>query len=120
MRAPPELKKIHPLGKSPVLSITPAGSDVPVVIAESGLITEYLIEHFGQNTTLLPTHWKDGQEGKVGGETEAWIRYKYYLHYAEGSLMPFFLVSLLALSKSLQTCLSCIRGAVKKAFKSAS
>ncbi|KIY49380.1 thioredoxin-like protein [Fistulina hepatica ATCC 64428] len=93
--APPELKKIHPLGKSPVLSITPAGSETPIVIAESAFITEYLLEHFGKDTTLLPKRWKEGQEGEIGGETEQYMRYKYFLHYAEGSLMSILLVALI-------------------------
>lgn len=95
--APPELKKIHALGKSPVISIAAPGSDEPVVIAESGFIVEYLLDHFGQETTLIPKRYKDGQEGKVGGETEQWLRFKYFLHYAEGSLMPFMTVAMVAL-----------------------
>ena len=50
-------------------------------------------DHYGQS--LVPKRYKDGQEGKVGGETEAWLRYRYYLHYSEGTLMPFLLISLL-------------------------
>ncbi|KAI1772511.1 glutathione S-transferase [Hypoxylon cercidicola] len=91
MFAPPELKKIHPLGKSPVISITPSGSTEPIVLAESGFITQYLSEHFGQGTTMMPTRWKDGQEGKIGGETEQWLRWQYFLHFVEGSLMPLLL-----------------------------
>jgi glutathione S-transferase len=94
--APPELKRVHALGKSPVLSITAADSTESALIAESGFITEYLLEHFGKDTTLVPKHWKDGQEGKVAGETESYMRYKYYLHYAEGSLMPLMVMSLIA------------------------
>ncbi|KAI0481058.1 glutathione S-transferase [Xylariaceae sp. FL0804] len=85
--APPELKEIHPLGKSPMVSITPAGSTKPLVLAESGFITQYLSEHFGQDTTMMPPRWRDGQEGKVGGETEAYLRWQYLLHYVEGTLM---------------------------------
>ncbi|CAJ2506845.1 Uu.00g080310.m01.CDS01 [Anthostomella pinea] len=88
MMAPPELKKIHPLGKSPTITITPAGATEPIVLAESGFITQYLSEHFGQGTTMMPKRYKDGQEGKAGGETEEWLRWQYYLHYAEGSLTP--------------------------------
>ncbi|KAI9735330.1 MAG: hypothetical protein M1818_006525 [Claussenomyces sp. TS43310] len=92
MLAPPELKKVHALGKSPVLTVEAAGADKPIVLAESGLITEYLLEHYGRDTPLLPTQWKEGQEGKVAGETEAYLRYKYYMHYAEGSLMSLMLI----------------------------
>jgi glutathione S-transferase len=97
--APPELKKVHPLGKSPVIRITPPGSTESMIVAESALIIEYLLEHFGRNDTgrLLPKQWKEGQEGKV---CEEWMRYKYFLHYAEGSLMTLMLVSLVARSMS--------------------
>ncbi len=73
-----------------------------MIVAESALIVEYLLEHFGRNETgrLLPKQWKDGQEGKLCGETEEWMRYKYFLHYAEGSLMTLMLVSLIAGSTS--------------------
>lgn len=93
--APPELKEVHPLGKSPIIKITPAGSIDSVTIAESGNIIEYLLDHFGQNSSLLPKRWREGQEGKVAGETEEWLRYKYYLHYAEGSLMGLMIVRLI-------------------------
>ncbi|KAI1384691.1 putative glutathione S-transferase [Hypoxylon trugodes] len=101
--APPELKKIHPLGKSPTVTITPTGSTDSVVLAESGFIAQYLSEHFSQGTTMMPKRWKDGQEGKAGGETEQWLRWQYYLHYAEGSLMPMlFLSMVLGALKSTQ------------------
>lgn len=93
MMAPPELQKVHPLGKSPVVSVTPPGGE-PVVLAESGLMTQYLCEHLPGGKRLVPTRWRDGREGEVGGETEAWMRYQYYLHYAEGSLMPILVMSL--------------------------
>ncbi|KFY07253.1 hypothetical protein V492_07310, partial [Pseudogymnoascus sp. VKM F-4246] len=96
--APPELKEIHPLGKSPVISIKPPSGGPDVVIAESGLISEYLTEHFGAGTTLAPQRWQEGKEGQVGGETEAWMRYKYLLHYCEGSLMPLLNVLLVSMS----------------------
>lgn len=91
--APPELAKVHPLGKSPVITVIPpasAGPDVkPQVLAESGFISEYLCDHWGHNSPLVPKKWKDGQEGAVGGETAAWLRFQYLMYYAEGSLMPF-------------------------------
>ncbi|KAI1448248.1 glutathione S-transferase [Annulohypoxylon stygium] len=94
MLAPPELKKIHPLGKSPVISITPPGSTEPKVLAEGGFIVQYLSEHFGQGTTMMPKRWKEGQEGKVGGETEQWMRWQYLLHYVEGSLMSMLVMAM--------------------------
>ncbi|KAF2971173.1 hypothetical protein GQX73_g2383 [Xylaria multiplex] len=94
MLAPPELKKIHPLGKSPLIQITPPGSSSePLILAESGFITQYLSEHFGQETTMMPKRWKNGQEGKVGGETEEWLRWQYTLHFVEGSFMSTMLMA---------------------------
>jgi glutathione S-transferase len=74
MRAPEELKKIHPLGKSPMLGITPAGSDKETVIAESATIIEYVCEHFGKQ--LIPKKYPEGREGELCAETEEWLRYK--------------------------------------------
>ncbi|WAO90991.1 Hypothetical protein NCS54_00844000 [Fusarium falciforme] len=96
--APPELEKVHPLGKSPIISVTPAGAGEgvePVMLAESGFITQYLTEHCPEGKKLMPPRWKEGMEGKIGGETEAWMRYQYYLHYCEGSLMPVLVMSLI-------------------------
>lgn len=70
MLAPSALKKVHPLGKSPVVT------DDGVTIAESGAIIEYLVERHGQGR-LAP---------KPG--TPERLRYTYWLHYAEGSAMP--------------------------------
>ncbi|KJG10208.1 glutathione S-transferase [Photobacterium kishitanii] len=71
--APPELKAIHPLGKSPVIE------DNGLVIAESGAITEYLIQTYGAN--LAP---------KLG--TPAYIEYLQWLHFAESSaILPLLL-----------------------------
>ncbi|KAK2814693.1 hypothetical protein FQN49_008103 [Arthroderma sp. PD_2] len=90
--ADPKLKDIHPLGRSPMISVEAPALDKPLVIAESGLIVEYLTEHFGP--ALIPKRYRDGCEGAVGGETESWLRNRYFMHYAEGSLMPLFLVQL--------------------------
>ena len=77
MRAPPELRAIHPLGKSPV--ITDGGN----TIAESGAIVEYLVDSYG-NGRLIPPE-----------KTPERLRYTYWLHYAEGSAMPPLLLKLL-------------------------
>jgi len=74
--APPELKAVHPLGKSPV--ITDSGK----TIAESGAIVEYLIDTYGQ-----------GRLRPAAGTPEQ-RRYTYWLHFAEGSAMPFLLLQL--------------------------
>ncbi|RAH79795.1 hypothetical protein BO86DRAFT_365984 [Aspergillus japonicus CBS 114.51] len=103
--APRELKEIHPLGKSPVITVQPAAASgegqeaapKPIVLAESGLIIEYLLDHYGANADhpLIPERYAAGPEaGTVGGETDSWLRYRYYLHYAEGSLMPFLVMQL--------------------------
>jgi len=76
--APPELKEVHPLGKSPV--ITDGGK----TIAESGAIVEYLIDTYGKGR-LRP---------KPG--TDDYWRYVEWMHYAEGSAMLPLLLALYA------------------------
>jgi glutathione S-transferase len=76
MLAPPELKAVHPLGKSPVIT------DDGLVVAESGAIVEYLTGRYG-NGRLVP----------ASGTPER-LRYTYYLHFAEGSAMPPLLMKL--------------------------
>ena len=95
MLAPAELKRIHPLGKAPLMKIESEAmsQDKPLILAESANMVEYVVEHFGQH--LAPKRWREEKEGQVGGETEEWMRYRYYLHYAEGSLMPPLLITLL-------------------------
>ena len=77
MRAPAELRAVHPLGKSPV--ITDNGN----IIAESGAIAEYLIDIHGSGRLIPPP------------KTPERLRYTYWLHYAEGSAMPPLLLKLL-------------------------
>jgi len=93
--APPELAKIHPLGKAPVLTITPPGGSEPVVLAEGPNIADYLTEHWGKDRNLAPQRWKEGQEGKILGETEAWMRYRYLLYFVEGTFFPYLLLYLI-------------------------
>ena len=76
MLAPPELKRVHPLGKSPVIT------DGALTLAESGAIIEYLAERYGDGRLLPP----------VG--TPERLRCSYWLHYAEGSAMPPLLLKL--------------------------
>ena len=77
MLAPAELRRIHPLGKSPVIQ---EGADGPA-IAETGAILEYLVEK------------ADGKLGPPPHREDA-LRYRFFLHYAEGSVMPPLLVLL--------------------------
>ncbi|MGK8933008.1 glutathione S-transferase family protein [Pluralibacter gergoviae] len=76
MLAPQALKKVHPLGKSPVLE------DNGQVLAESGAILEYLQENYDPDARLKPQAAADK------------IQYRFWLHYAEGSLMPLLLMKL--------------------------
>lgn len=101
MLAPPELKEIHPLGKSPLLTVEVEGASAPLVFAESANIVEYLVDHYGNR--LVPRRYPDGKDGQVGGETEEWVRYRYYMHYAEGTLMPYLIVKIL-LNGRLRLC----------------
>lgn len=95
--APPELKSVHPLGKSPVVEIKPLASgseeEKTFVLAETANIVEYIVGHFGRR--LIPGQWKDREEGKVGGETGEWLRYRFYMHYNEGSLMSLIAYAIL-------------------------
>jgi len=76
MLAPPELRAIHPLGKSPVIT------DGDKTIAETGAIIDYIIGAYGQGR-LIP----------AAGTPER-LRYTYWLHYAEGSAMTPLLLKL--------------------------
>jgi glutathione S-transferase len=107
--APPELKQIHPLGKSPIVSIQPQGASQSMVLVESAAIMEYFLDHFGgPNTRLIPERYQPGREGQLGGETESWMRYRYYMHYAEGSLMSPIQVQLIMNGICPSSILSCI------------
>lgn len=76
MRAPPELRKVHPLGKSPV--ITDGGK----TIAESGAIIEYLLEKYGKGR-LQPTTPEERE------------RFRFFMHFAEGTVMPQLVMKLI-------------------------
>jgi glutathione S-transferase len=74
--APAELRAVHPLGKSPVIT------DDGTTVAESGAIIEYLVARYG-NGRLIP----------AAGSPER-LRYTYWLHFAEGSAMTPLLLKL--------------------------
>jgi glutathione S-transferase len=74
MRAGDDLKAVHPLGKSPVIGITPAGSEKEIIVAESETIVEYVCEHFGRH--MIPQRYPEGKEGVLGAENENWMKYK--------------------------------------------
>lgn len=77
MLAPPELQKVHPLGKSPVVT------DGETTVAETGAIIEYLVDTHGQ-----------GRLRPAAGTPER-LRYTYWLHFAEGSMMSPLLLKLI-------------------------
>ena len=76
MLAPPELRAIHPLGKSPVVT------QGELTLAETGAIVEWIVDHHGQGRLAPPP-----------GSAER-VRWSYWLHYAEGSAMPPLLLKL--------------------------
>ena len=76
MLAPPELAKIHPLGKSPVIR------DGELVMAESGAIIEYLLGKHGSCKLVPPL------------DSAEHVKYLYWFHFAEGSAMPPLLLKL--------------------------
>jgi glutathione S-transferase len=78
MLAPPELKRVHPLGKAPIVT------DGAATLAESGPIIEYLLDQYGA-----------GRLRPAAGSPE-YMDYRYWLHYAESSAMPPLLLKLVA------------------------
>ncbi len=76
MLAPPELRQVHPLGKAPVIT------DDDQTIAETGAIIEYILERHGNGRLVPPA-----------GTPEK-LRWRYWLHFAEGSAMPPLLLKL--------------------------
>jgi glutathione S-transferase len=76
MLAPRSLRDIHPLGKAPIIE------DGSLRMAETGAIFDYLVGRYGQHLAPPP-------------DTEAYWRYRYWLHYAEGSAMPPLLCKLI-------------------------
>jgi glutathione S-transferase len=76
MLAPQALRAVHPLGKSPVIS------DGDLTLPESGAIVEYLAARYGDGALVPPAG------------SGAYLRYLYWLHYAEGSAMPPLLLKL--------------------------
>lgn len=77
IRAPKSLKKVHPLGKSPVIT------DGDITVAESGTIIEYLVKTYDQKSAFT------ADAGQAATDVSYW------LHFAEGSLMPPLLMALL-------------------------
>ena len=76
MLAPEALRAVHPLGKSPVIT------DGPLTLAESGAILEYLVDRYGGGRFAPPP-----------GTPER-LRYTQWMHFAEGSAMPYLVMKL--------------------------
>lgn len=74
--APDSLKAIHPLGKAPILT------DGELTIAESAVILEYLQSTYDTESQFKPQDQATLQQ------------YNYWMHYAEGSLMPLLVMNL--------------------------
>ena len=74
--APPALREVHALGKSPVIE------DGPLTLAESGAIVEYIVQRHG-----------GGRLG-VAPADPRYPGYLYWMHFAEGSLMTLMLIAL--------------------------
>lgn len=74
--APETLKQIHPLGKAPILV------DNDEVIAESAVILDYLQQQYDSQQLFKPQQRQDQRQ------------YHYWMHYAEGSLMPLLVMTL--------------------------
>jgi len=74
--APVDLRKIHPLGKSPIIE------DNGILIAETGAIVEYLVETHGKGKLIPPAGTAERRQ------------YSYWMHFAEGSAMPQLLLKL--------------------------
>ena len=76
MLAPKELEAVHPLGKSPVIT------DDDLTVAETGAIVEYLVDRYGGGR-FVPAR-----------DTPEFLRYRYWMHAAEGSIMPLLVMTL--------------------------
>jgi glutathione S-transferase len=76
--APPQYRALHPMGIAPVIT------DGDVVLAESGAILEYLIERYG------------GGRLSVGSDEPTFPDYLFWFHFANGTLMPSEMGSMIA------------------------
>ena len=84
--APPELKAVHPLGKSPVIT------DGDQTVAESAVILEHLVDHYGTQASGELAHLQPAKGTPEHAQSRFWM------HYAEGSLMPWLVMKLVFLA----------------------
>ena len=102
MRAPPELREVHRLGKSPVITEREDGRTV----AETGAIIDYVLERYGRGRLVPPP----------GGPER--LRYTYWMYYAEGSAMTPLLLKLI-FSRMPQNAPALLRGLVGRIAREA-
>lgn len=102
--APKTLKKVHPMGKAPILQ------DGTQILAESAHIIEYVIDHYDNNAndnnpngnhTTITHNLTTGKLLRPDYDTKAYEQYRYWLHFTESSLMP-LLVMRLAFDMSIK------------------
>lgn len=84
--APPELKAVHPLGKSPVIT------DDGQIVAESAVILEHLADRYADKAQGDLAHLQPPKG------TPAHAQSRFWMHYAEGSLMPWLVMKLVFLT----------------------
>jgi len=93
--APAEMKAVHPLGRSPVLTTD------TTTLAESGAIIEFIVRHYGKDSFAKPSNEQSLQQ------------YDFWMHFSEGSLMP-AKVALMVFSKAEEKVPGLIRPMVRK------
>ena len=76
--APPEYKALHPLGTAPIIS------DGAIALAESGAIVEYISRKYADGRLIL------------GPDHPDFADYLFWFHYANGSLVPAFMMDMVA------------------------
>ena len=105
-RAPASLRKIHPLGLSPVLT-----DDSGLALAETGAIVTWLLHRFDT-----------AHRFSVAPDSAAWPQYLYWLHASEGTVMPPLVMSLVMTVMTSQApalirpVAKAIRGGLEKKF----
>lgn len=82
-RAPEELKKVHPLGRAPLVELEDRTTGKKKVLAESGYIFQYILGHLDTSGLLK------------NDDPEQAEQIQYYLHYVEGSLQPPLMIEFL-------------------------
>lgn len=78
MAAPPAYKALHPLGTAPTIS------DGELVLAETGAIVEYITRRYANGALIL------------GPDHPDFAHYLFWFHYANGSMLPAFMMDMTA------------------------